>query len=314
MNLWLIGSGSMARDYAKVLSAQGVPFTVIGRGENSAVQFERVSGHLVRRGGLQDFLNRQPLIADAAIVSVGMEALASATTALINFGVKSILVEKPAGMTALEISDLNAAAQKKEAHVFVAYNRRFYSSVRRAKEIILEDGGVLSFNFEFTEWAHQIAPLVKAAGVKEHWLLGNSSHVIDLAFYLGGSPVDIHCLREGGLTWHPSGSIFVGSGKTDRGALFSFQANWGAPGRWGVEVCTAIHRLIFRPIESLQIMTQGSIAFESVILSDEKIDKDFKPGLFLQVENFLHDTASNELCQLAEHARNAELYCQIAGY
>lgn len=315
MNVWLIGSGGMARDYAKVLAALGISFTVIGRGEASAVQFEKASGYSVLRGGVQAFLaSRRASLPDAAIVSVGMEALASATSALIDAGVKRILVEKPAGMTAQEIGSLDSTARDRGAVVVVAYNRRFYSSVRKAQQIILEDGGVLSFNFEFTEWAHQIEPLVKAAGVKEHLLLGNSSHVIDLAFYLGGFPVDFHCLRAGGLSWHPSGSIFVGSGKTDRGALFSFQANWEAPGRWGVEVCTANHRLILRPIESLQVMKRGSVAIENINLSDGQIDKDFKPGLYVQVEKFLREPSASGLCRLSEHAGKAELYCRIAGY
>lgn len=315
MNVWLIGSGGMAQDYAKVLAALEIPFTVIGRGEESAVQFEKVSGHPAHRGGVQAFLESRPAsLPDAAIVSVGVEALASATTLLIDAGVKRILVEKPAGMTAQEIGTVNAAACARGTDVAVAYNRRFYSSVRRAQQIILEDGGVQSFNFEFTEWSHQIEPLVKAAGVKAHWLLGNSSHIIDLAFYLGGSPVDIHCLRAGGLSWHPSGSIFAGSGKTDRGALFSFQANWQAPGRWGVEVCTAKHRLILRPLESLQIMKRGSVAIENVSLSDGQIDKDFKPGLYVQVEKFLREPLASGLCRLSEHAGKAELYCRIAGY
>ena len=43
--------------------------------------------------------------------------------------------------------------------------------------MIAEDGGVTSFNFEFTEWSHQIQHLQKASGVMDNWVLGNSSHV-----------------------------------------------------------------------------------------------------------------------------------------
>ena len=42
------------------------------------------------------------------------------------------------------------------------------------KEIIAEDNGVTSFNFEFTEWSHEIEKLEKAPGVKENWFLANS--------------------------------------------------------------------------------------------------------------------------------------------
>ena len=47
-----------------------------------------------------------------------------------------------------EFEDLVRATSEKEANVFVAYNRRFYASVLKAQEIIEEDGGVTSFNFE----------------------------------------------------------------------------------------------------------------------------------------------------------------------
>ena len=39
MNLWLIGAGQMAQDYAQVLKALDVQFEVIGRGTNSASKF-----------------------------------------------------------------------------------------------------------------------------------------------------------------------------------------------------------------------------------------------------------------------------------
>ena len=64
--------------------------------------------------------------------------------------------------------------------------------------------------FEFTEWAHRIGPLVKAPGVKERLVLGNSTHVIDLAFYLGGLPTELNALVAGGLEWHPQWLRFRG--------------------------------------------------------------------------------------------------------
>jgi len=40
----LVGAGNMAREYAKVLKAQKVPFVVVGRGTNSARDFENTTG------------------------------------------------------------------------------------------------------------------------------------------------------------------------------------------------------------------------------------------------------------------------------
>ena len=83
----------------------------------------------------------------------------------------------------IQLKKRNKIAIDFDAKVLIAYNRRFYSSVEKAREIITEDGGIQSCIFEFTEWAHKIIALSKANGVKEHWFLGNSSHVIDLVFH-----------------------------------------------------------------------------------------------------------------------------------
>ena len=44
MNLWLIGAGQMAQDYAKVLNALDARFEVIGRGVYSASNFFNSTG------------------------------------------------------------------------------------------------------------------------------------------------------------------------------------------------------------------------------------------------------------------------------
>ena len=248
-NVWLIGAGLMAQDYIKVLKALENNFIVIGRGEETSKQCEEVTGCEVRTGGLKQFLDTKPQCCSHAIVSVGVEKLYETTKELLEFGVKNILVEKPAGLYKEEFETLVQIAQAQKATVVVAYNRRFYASVLKAQEIIKKDGGVTSFNFEFTEWGHVIAPLKKADGVKEKWFLGNSTHVVDLAFYLGGKPKELCSFTQGSLDWHSSASVFSGAGISTKNALFSYQADWGSAGRWSVEILTKENRLILRPME-----------------------------------------------------------------
>ena len=180
-----------------------------------------------------------------------------------------------------------------------------------AREIIEADGGVDSFNFEFTEWGHIIEGLDKAPSVKEHWFLANSTHVVDLAFYLGGSPARFTSYTSGHLPWHPLASAFAGAGVSEEGALFTYQANWAAPGRWGVEVLTHHHRLILRPMEQLQIQSIGSIEILKYEL-DDALDQQFKPGLYRQVMEFLSPKPSLALLPLAEHCKKVEeVYAKI---
>ena len=247
----LVGAGQMGVDYYKVLKALNCTTTIIGRGENSAKLFEEKTGISCITGGLETFLNQNEINFDAAIIAVGMEQLGQTAIQLLNSGFKNILIEKPAGLNEEEITELANRSNKHEASIFVAYNRRFYASVLKAKEIIELDGGVTSFNFEFTEWAHVIEPLIKANGVKDKWLLGNSTHVIDLAFYLGGEPSEMSCYAGGKLSWHDK-AIYSGAGICENNALFSYQANWNAPGRWGLEVLTKKIKTYFPTIRRTQ--------------------------------------------------------------
>ena len=312
-HVWLIGAGAMAQDYIKILKVLDCDFTIIGRSTQSALICEEASNCKVISGGLDNFLKQSPQNATHAIVSVGVEKLFESTKELLEYGVKEILVEKPAGLHKKEFETLTKLAKEKNAHIYVAYNRRFYASVIKAQEIIATDGGVTSFNFEFTEWGHVIAPLKKADGVKEKWFLSNSTHVVDLAFYLGGHPLEICTFTQGSLEWHTSASVFSGAGISKKNALFSYQANWESAGRWSVEVLTKEHRLILCPIEKLKIQKRGSIAQELDESIDYTLDDQYKPGLYLQVENFLNNNTKN-LCTIEEQDKMQSIYNKIANY
>jgi predicted dehydrogenase len=307
--MWIIGAGPMAIDYMRVLDDLQVPYRVIGRGTRSAKDCISKTGAQVILGGIEKYTCDCQDIPSSAIVAVGVEQLAHVAKILIRKGIKKILLEKPGGLDNHEIRSVHEEAKKKNAEVYVAYNRRFYASTLKAREIIRKDGGVRSFHFEFTEWSHEIVKIKKAAGVKENWLLANSSHVIDLAFFLGGRPKEISCYSGGELDWHPSGSIFTGAGISETGALFSYQADWGAPGRWGVEVLTKKHRFIFRPMEKLHIQEIGSVIAEEVPLDDE-LDRKFKPGLYLQVQAFT-DGKLSSLLKIEEHLIMLRYYSMI---
>ena len=312
-NIWLIGAGGMAIEYTRVLKAFGCQFVTIGKGKDGCENYFRETGVKPIDGGLKKYLDTKPLIPDAAIVAVGIESLSDATTTLLEYNVKYILVEKPGIGHPGEIVDLSRLAREKEATVVLAYNRRFYSSVQKARELITEDGGISSFQFEFTEWSHKIKELKKHPTELHNWFLGNSTHVIDTAFYLGGMPVELCAFTKGGLDWHPSSSIFSGAGITDKGALFSYSANWQAPGRWVIEMLTKKRRLIFRPLEKLQVQELGSVVLNDIALND-KLDVDFKPGLYMQTKAFLGQDQRNFRNIFEQEKFVKSVYLKMANY
>jgi len=303
---WLIGAGNMGIEYAKVLSSQNIKFDVIGRGENSAKLFEENTGIKPIIGGIEKTSHLET--PRYAIVAVNVEELANTAIKLVQRGVKRILVEKPAGINANEINLLNETALKYGTEIIVAYNRRFYASTIKAKELIVLDGGVTSYTFEFTEWAHSVLNSNHPNIVLNNWFLANSTHVVDLAFFLGGLPVSMNSYTANKLNWH-SIAVFTGAGYCTNGALFSYHANWDAPGRWGVEILTKKHRLIFRPIEKLQILELNSVTLYDASEVDYSLDQQFKPGLYRQVTAFYND--DKNLLSIHEHIKSLHFYEQI---
>lgn len=284
----LIGAGQMAIDYANVLKAMNVPVIVIGRGEESAKNFNMNTNLPIEIGGINKWLENNDDKSHYVIIAVTGTELGEVTRSILAHGFNNILLEKPGGVDYDDIKAVAEMAKSNKANVLIAYNRHYYSSTIKAKEIIEKDNGVTSFTFEFTEWSHKIENLKKDIRLMHGWLLHNSTHVIDMAFFLGGYPKKINCFTTGGLKWHPKGTVFTGSGITENNVLFSYHSNWDAPGRWSVEILTSKHRLIFRPLEKLKIQKKGSIIIKEMKI-DENLDIRFKPGLFREVEAFLND-------------------------
>lgn len=308
----LVGCGSMAIEYAKVLTALGVSFKVVGNSKIGADRFYETTGIEATHGGIELYISNTENIPSIAIVATPMLTLAKITKMLMEAGVRNILVEKPGCFNMTEALEILTLKKEKNARINIAYNRRFLASSIEAERIIEEDGGLSSLNFEFTEWASTVEKTGHPDIVKQNWLLGNSTHVIDLAFYHGGHPIEMSSFISGELTWHTNGAIYSGAGRTDKGCLFSYQANWLAPGRWGLELLTKNHRLYLRPMEKISIQKINSVNVEELDIEDE-IDKIYKPGFYEQTRFFLTDSDNRRLCTIEDHVRNMKIYERIAG-
>lgn len=309
----LVGAGGMSQAYAKVLMAQNKDFVAVGRSQTGCDKFRENTGVEAVSGGVETLLTSDHRYDfEGGIIATGIDSLAETAKTLISNGITRLLVEKPAGVDEQAITELNAYAIEKGAEVYVAYNRRFYTAAIEAQRIIVEDGGVSSFNFELTEWGHRLENGDRPKAVNENWFIANTSHVVDLAFFLGGAPETLSCYFSGTSSWHTRSYNYAGAGIAKNGALFSYNGNWGAPGRWSVEILTLQHRLIFRPMEQLQIQKLGSVSIEPVDL-DYSLDEVYKPGLYKQTEAFLCGN-SDHLCSLSEHSEHVATYADMAGY
>lgn len=304
----LFGTGKMGLEYSKVLRYIDVDLTVVGRSIDGVEKFCVETGIQAVAGGFTGWRESGNAEVEFGVVAVSVEELAELAVNLMDFGIRNILLEKPAGLNAEEIRLVKEKAAKTGTTIVVGYNRRFYASVQKAQEIIKKDGGARSFHFEFTEWLHQIPDHFKPI-VRQNWFLANSTHVVDLAFFLGGKPKELAAFTSGSNDGYSPATVFSGSGISQNDALFTYMANWQGPGRWGVEVITDHHRLIFRPIEKLQVQLNKSIAIEFVEI-DDQIDIDFKPGLYKQTRYFLDKVDHPNFVTIDHHYDNVVNYYQ----
>ncbi len=299
----LVGTGNMGKEYAKVLNALKVPYDVIGRSEEKVEDFQQVTGHPAYAGGIKNYLANCNEKYTEAIVAVQDYLECECVETLLNFDIKRILAEKPLGLDVESLEKVQKLAEEKGAVVYVAYNRRFYASTLEAEKMIKEDGGVSSFHFEFTELQCESVERAQA------WLISNSAHVMDLAFFLGGNPVEMTSYANK-VEGERELIAFVGCGRSENAALFSYCANYRAPGRWGVEILTPKRRLIFKPMEKLQIQKIGMFEIQEENI-DNKLDILYKPGLYRQTEVFLSISGDKRLKTVKEQLESIKLYYQI---
>lgn len=313
MRILLVGAGTMSADYAKVLAGLGVDFVTVGRGEQKCSLYEEKTGFAAMRGGAEAYLGKDSEFTHA-IIATEPGALPKVAKLVMESRIRNILVEKPGGLDFMGIQAIYDVGKETGASVYLGYNRRLYASVLKAREIIQEDGGVKSFYFEFTEWPHTVRASAASEETIRSWFLCNSTHVIDLALYLGGEPLEICSFSQGHADWTDDKMIYCGCGKTKGGALFSYSANWNAPGRWGVEVLTEKHRLIFRPLEKLQIQQLRTVKIEFDESIDYRLDTDYKPGLYREVAAFLFENEELGFVKtIGQQLKDMDTYSKIAG-
>lgn len=308
--IWVVGAGRMARAYVDVLADMGLQPTIVCRSPASAARFADETGLETVSGGLATALAERPA-PTRAIVAIDVAELSAATLTLIEAGCRHILLEKPGGVDLEQITAIADAARETGSRVSVAYNRRFYGSVLAARRGLAEDGGAVSMTFDFTEASDAIVKIGHRPEVLNAWLLANSTHVIDTAFMLAGRPVEWSTMTDGALDWHPRAARFAGHGRTEGGVVFSYLADWDAPGRWAIEISSRKRRFILKPMEQLQIQNRGVFSVEAMAPEDD-LDSRFKPGLYRQTRAFLTGEDAELLPGIEQHReRLASIYAPM---
>jgi hypothetical protein len=308
----IIGSGFMANEYCLALSTMGISdVELIGRSQKT---LEKLSKKYNFKSINHDYKYGIKLLSpkDLVIIATPIPDLIPATKIALKYGQKNILIEKPGSLYSSQLENLDKI--KKSQKIYVAYNRLFYPNLEKLFQLVKEDGGINSCNFTFTEWIDKIDFKKYHSSVCSRWGIANSLHVISIAFRLIGMPKKINCISSGNLSWHKSGSIFVGSGVSKRGIPFSYNADWSSSGRWGIEVTTKKNAYRLVPLEQLYRCQKNSTTWVPV-----KFHKKYpkvKEGISEQILTMLTKNGRNSsnLVSLKEASTFNQVAEKIFGY
>lgn len=306
----IIGAGWMARQYALALSKMRIKnVSIVSKSKDRVSQLCSEFGFHALVGGYEKHVPEMKKM-DLVIVATPIHHLLPAAVLAAKHGQQTILIEKPGSLYHREL--ISAARDLKKYRVRIAYNRLFYPNYHRLKQLVKKEGGITSCKFTFTEWVHTIDFAKENQNVYSRWGIANSLHVIALAFGLVGMPKEFSARQHGGFDWHPSGSVFVGSGETESGIPFSYHADWSSAGRWGVEVMTKENAYRLMPLEDLYVCKKGSNDWEKVPF--DVAFPDVKHGVAEEVAAMLDSNLDLELVSLERAAAFNKVAEKIFGY
>jgi len=287
----LIGTGPMAREYAIAFTQMKITdVTVISKKDKETTDFSDSFDFSILHGGYQQHLPKLKQ-SDLVVIVTPIPQLLDVAKLAIDSGQKKILIEKPGSLYSDKL--ISFSKQLTDQTVRIGYNRLLYPSFHKLKSLTEQEGGIMSCNFNFTEWVHTINFELYPSEVYSRWGISNSLHVISMAMELIGMPKSLSSFQQGTLDWHPSGSAFVGSGISENNIPFSYHADWNSAGRWGVEVMTKKNAYRLIPLEGLFVCHKGSVNWEPVQLNTAY--PKIKTGIAEQIAIMLNDKKEKEI-------------------
>tara|TARA_X000000950_G_scaffold288686_1_gene406750 strand:- start:3201 stop:4148 length:948 start_codon:yes stop_codon:yes gene_type:complete len=306
----VIGAGYMAQEYVKYLKFLKKEITLIGkRKKNVSYLKHKFKLSNTHSGGLKR-KNLSSKNFKYAIVAVNEKFAAKVIKLLIQNKVKNILIEKPGAKNINELIHLNKLSKKNNCNIFLAYNRRFYESIKEVNKIIKKDKGILSADFSFTEWTKKISKAGFEKYLKKNWFYFNSLHLIDLIFFLIGNPKKINS-NSYFFNKEFKNTIFTGNGVSTKNIPFSYHSNWISSGSWMINLYTKKRKIILSPLEEIKFQEINKLEIKKHFFK-KKYDIKFKAGIGLMLNIFFAEKSN--LLKLNHYLKNFKYYSRICGF
>ena len=216
---------------------------------------------------------------DALCVFVASNIIKDVTLDCLDYNVP-ILMEKPAGISVAQGKEILEKADEKNIPVMVGFNRRFMSTIMKAKEEMDE---LISINVEAPERWNQIKQKPKFnEEILASWFYINGCHCLDLMKYFGGKIKTINSNSE-------YQKYYRANVEFEEGVIGQYQSVYDNPGNWNITLITKNKKISLNPLEKITITTKEGEQVHEL----SELDTKFKPGFFLQNKYFIDSIIKN---------------------
>jgi predicted dehydrogenase len=273
-----IGSGNMAREHAKAF-ADIKDVEICGFFSRTRLKSEILAAQYNSQvfDSIKELYEKTH--ADLVIITVPILAVRETCFEAFQFPWR-ILAEKPVGYDLDEALVIEKAMVENHREVFVALNRRHYSSTKKLMTELSDKKGMRYIHL--CDQEDQIA--ARKGGqpelVVKNWMYANSIHIIDYLKFLGRGQITA---VEPVVKWNPEYPMHVVVKVSySSGDVALYEAAWNRPGPWSLRVTVDEFIWELRPIEGISQQVHGSRKSEALPIHEW--DSKFKPGLRAQAE------------------------------
>ncbi len=278
----IIGAGAMAEQHLNVMQAMDGMHAagITSRTKSKAAALAGKYQIPVCADGIDDLMARaRP---DALMVLVSPDQTYEVVKQALALGCP-LFIEKPAGLSVEEGTELASLARQQGVPTMVGFNRRYYSVFHQGLEIIKRHGPLLGLRVEGHErmWLHRAAQPARSEAILSRWIFVNSVHTIDLLRFFGGEPRQVTAIARRYL--EPQADQIAAVMEFPGGAIGQYSAHWYSPGGWGVALYGQGVTVEFKPLEQGQWTDKN---FKAHSIDPDEWDTRFKPGFYRQMQSF----------------------------
>ena len=299
----IIGAGNIAEEHIKAFLAQG-DCEISGIYSRTETKARKIADKYKITKVVNSINELANLLPDVLVIAVSIESTEAICLEAFKYP-WLILVEKPVGLNYDSAKFIFDKSVKCSSKVFVALNRRQFSSTLAALSLLNFDTSK-----RFVIVNDQEDPILQLkSGMRDelvkNLMYTNSIHLIDyFRIFCRGNIEKIHITES----WKDGKSNIVTANiNFDSGDIGLYVALWDMPGPWSVSVVTKNQNITMKPLEQIHLQEYGSRKSSIIEISDQ--DKNFKPGFYSQAHNVVKAVKgeSNNLATLEDALKSMKL-------